>query len=196
MKRWICFIGVFALFSCGRGKFPDYNPKETNVKISVEHQYYKAKFNALNGRRSTLKRAEALLWLKLRQFYVKIIFWGFSKRRYYQFIHAGHECPDMKSDFNFDGLIDFYETVLSSGEIIISLDGNLQTGPAGSDWYPRSGNNGSYLYTRSSSLLNMLPDLGYSSVDELDLSNRVIVIYEINSGPMIPIACATISSDQ
>lgn len=195
MKWWIFFVGILALYSCGRGKFPDYEPKDEIIEISVEHQFFKANFIPLNRQESSFRKAQALLWLKLRQFYVRIVFWGKGKRRYHQFIHAGDRCPDNNSDLNKDGMINFYETIMASGEILIPLDRNLQTSRAGSDWYPFSGSNGSYLYSRSSSLLEMLPDLGYSSVQSLDLSNRVIIIYGSSAGPLIPIACAKISKE-
>lgn len=196
MKRWICFIGIFALYSCGRGKFPDYSHQEEGVEISVEHQYFKATFIPLNRQFSSLRKADALIWLKHRQFYVKINFLGVGKRRHFQFIHTGHLCPGKESDLNKDGMIDFHESIKTSGKIFIPLDGDLQTGKAGSDWYPFSGRNGNYLYTRSSSLLDMLSDLGFSSDQELILSNRVIIIYGADVGAMIPIACAKINVHQ
>lgn len=182
----------FTLFSCGQGKFPDYEPSEQRIEISNEHQYFKGNFVALNRRHSTLRRADSLLWLKLNQFYVKIVFWGRGQQRYHQFIHSGERCPDSNSDLNRDGIIDFHEALLASGEILVPLDRNLQSKKEGSEWYPISSKEGSYLYSRSSSLLKMLPDLGFSSVDSLDLSNRVIIIYSSNVRSMLPVACAEI----
>lgn len=185
----------FTLISCGEGKFPDYEPENPAIEISSEHQYFKGKFVALNRKYSTMSKGDSLLWVKLRQFYVKIVFWGRGQERYHQFIHTGDKCPDINSDLNRDGIIDFHEALLTSGEILIPLDRNIQSKTAGSEWYPISSKDGSYLYSRSSSLLKMLPDLGYSSVDSLDLSNRVIIIYSSKVRSMLPVACAEIENE-
>src|SRR5688500_12194922 len=123
MVRWIlCICFMTILLSCGKQDFPDYSNEEEVFEHEEEEATFKAHFKSIN-RTSRRIRAEGLLWIKGRQFYVKIVMRnGYPLLRYQQYIHKGSRCPDQRDDLNNDSVLDAHEVSIASGEMLVPLD--------------------------------------------------------------------------
>lgn len=133
-----------------------------------------------------------------------------------QHIHAANQCPTAAADANNDGFIDVVEGVPSYGPILVPLDGDLSSQPAGQpDGFPQGQ---TIDYTESVSLSALLADLRAPDPDpndpvaklganeELNLEGRHVVVHgvmedlpntvaSIGGLPAkvtLPVACGTI----
>lgn len=118
--------------------------------------------------------------------------------KHLQNIMTGGACPDVNSDINGDGVIDIIEAGSYFGQIFIPLDSNLSEQIAGKDYGPIANGSGRYVYRRSAALSMLLSDLtavdpdtsdGMIKLrgdDNLNLTNKVIVIHGISRTENIP----------
>ncbi len=85
---------------------------------------------------------------------------GAQGASYRQAVYWGNRCPGIESDTNKDGYLDMTEIEASLGDVIIPLDGDLDSQSAGTGSYP-SGENvrGSYFYKRTASFSRFFEDL-------------------------------------
>lgn len=85
---------------------------------------------------------------------------GAQGANYRQAIYWGNRCPGIEADRNKDGYIDMTEMEATLGDVIVPLDGDLDTQSGGTGMYP-SGNNvrGSYFYKRTASFSRFFEDL-------------------------------------
>lgn len=172
----------------------------------VSQGIYDGKFFTLNNKHNRRRlKLIALVAIRDDQFYAKVVmFRGFRKLRYQQYIHKGGRCPDQSDDLNRDGVIDFSEVIASSGDILIPLDRFIQEQEKGSEWFPVTSSDGSFYYSRSASVSKMMSDLyqrdrfsrdGMSKLqrgEELDIWRRTLVIYGAPGNPLLPVACAVL----
>ena len=193
--------------SCGKQDFPDYSNEEEIFQHEEEEATYKAQFKSLNGSSRRIS-ANGLLWIKGRQFYVKIVMnRSYPLLRYQQYIHKGPHCPDQDDDLNNDSIIDAHEVSVVSGEMLIPLDKNIRVQTDGMEWFPMSDSTGKYYYSRASSFPLMMEDLYKDDLrphdgvvkllksEDLDLERRIIVLYGTPEDPLRPVACAQITKD-
>ncbi len=89
-----------------------------------------------------------------------------------QSIHRGSRCPTLRDDINGDGYVDIREAMFVVGNIIIPLDGNIDSQREGSHLYPQgNGIAGGYFYERTASfskLFEDLRDVDPNTLDEVD----------------------------
>lgn len=193
--------------SCGKQDFPDYSDEEEVFQHEEEEATYKAQFRSLN-RTSSNMTARAHLWIKGRQFYVKVVMKaGYPLLRYQQYIHRGARCPDERDDLNNDSILDAHEASVASGEMLIPLDKNIKVQMAGMEWFPMSDSEGEFYYSRATAFPLMMEDLyqedprpgdglvKLAESEDLDLDRRTIIIYGTPEDPLRPIACAEIKMD-
>lgn len=123
-----------------------------------------------------------------------------------QNIFTSTSCPDSSADANGDGFIDVTEGVPYYGQILIPLDGNLDSQSAGAGGYPTSNNLGVFSYNGSGRLDRMIADLRLPDPDitdavaklnvgeNLNLAGRHIVIHGVPSNTNLPDTVASIGN--
>jgi hypothetical protein len=88
-----------------------------------------------------------------------------------QSVHLGTRCPDVGDDINGDGYVDLREAYFAVGQVILPLDGDLNTQAGGSGVWPQgNGVAGGYFYANTASFSMMFEDmrtLDTNSVDEV-----------------------------
>jgi hypothetical protein len=185
VRTIFCILLISLLFfsSCGKQEFPNYH--DDSILQNQENfgdQFFAGNFKPLSSKKVNVR---SLIWLKGRQLYVRIIFKGQSDVQYQQFINAEADCPASG------------ETLDDGHEMLVPLDRNLDSLQAGSGWFPSSNEEGEYYYSRSADINALVKDLRKQSVlapnENLDLSNRTIVIYGSKTNPLAPVACAEIN---
>ena len=86
--------------------------------------------------------------------------YGQRNTTFKQSIYSGTRCPTMKDDLNEDAYIDINEALVAIGQIVIPLDGNLDSQMEGAAIYPSGdADYGAFLYKSSSSFARMFADL-------------------------------------
>lgn len=85
---------------------------------------------------------------------------GAQGANYRQSVHWGNRCPGIESDTNKDGYLDMMEIESALGDVIIPLDGDLDSQSGGTGNYPSGLNaRGSYFYKRTASFSRFFEDL-------------------------------------
>ena len=98
---------------------------------------------------------------------------------YRQAVYWGNRCPGVEADTNHDGWIDMTEMESGLGDVIIPLDGDLDSQSQGTGQYPNGySNRGAYFYKRTASFSRFFEDL--KSPDE-NTHDRVMKLGE-NTG--------------
>lgn len=192
--------------SCGRQNFPDY--RDDQISYETFQGSYRAEFHSLNAKSVGLTTGHSILWARGTQFYARVNLQNHSPRvRHHQYIHQASKCPGRGADTNRDGIIDFAEVIAAAGKAIIPLDKKLSSRAEGFYYFPTSDDKGHYYYSESGHLGRMLEDLrGYPDQpnenfcrleynENLDLDNRIIMIYGNGEDDLFPIACAEINID-
>jgi hypothetical protein len=117
-----------------------------------------------------------------------------------QHIHDGFSCPQMSDDTNNDSILDDVEAGSVSGNILIPLDGDINSQDGGKDNFP---NGGSYTYNQSGSYQQMLSDLtsGTSSnpeetklpagSTEIGFEGKIVEIHGVPSDTQLPSTVTT-----
>lgn len=206
VRFFICIYFFFAFLSCGKQKFPNYEPQQIVEWEEEEEGAYRITFKALNPSLTGRIKGHAVLWKRSSQFYARVVlFKGPANSRIQQYIHMGSQCPTLKDDLNGDNTIDFSEVLFHTGKILVPLDSVLNYQQRGSDWFPTSDDDGAYYYSRSANINLMMEDLTGRDEDpsdhivklgmgeNLNLRNRTIILYGSTSDPLIPLACAEIN---
>lgn len=208
MLRWLfccCFLTLFS--SCGKQDFPDYDKEEEVPEHQEAESNYILKFKGLNNAKNRF-RANGVLWIKGRQFYIKIVTTrSFPNQRFQQYIHTGSRCPTGEDDLNRDGIIDHQEVIYASGPMLIPLDKSLKAQEWGREWFPVADKYGAFYYSRATALPFMMVDLyekdplpsddlvKLTKDEKLDPERRTVVIYGSPEDPLRPVACAEVDFD-
>ncbi len=116
-----------------------------------------------------------------------------------QTLHLGSRCPTIQDDVNGDGYIDLREAHFIVGNILIPLDGDLETQWGGNGSYPQgNGIAGGYFYERTASFSRMfedLRDIDQNTLDDLEkipydqgvsLHQKVILILGVSNSMRLP----------
>lgn len=195
------------LLSCGKQDFPDYDDEEVIFEHQEAESNYRLEFQGLNNGRNLI-RSYGVLWVKGRQFYIKIVTTrSFPYQRFQQYIHTGGRCPSAHDDLNRDGIIDHEEVLKASGHMLIPLDKSLKAQDWGREWFPVADKEGAYYYSRATALPFMMEDLyekdprphdelaKLSKNEKLDPERRTVIIYGSPQDPLRPVACAEVEFD-
>lgn len=103
-----------------------------------------------------------------------------------QHIHAGTTCPTAAQDMNNDGVVDVIEGLPMYGPILVNLDSDLSSNPAGT--FPTADASGSYSYNESASRAHLQAELQQA----LRLGDRHVVIHGIDPNVVLPSSVATL----
>lgn len=122
-----------------------------------------------------------------------------------QSIHHGSRCPTRSDDINSDGYVDQREAHFVVGNVVLPLDGDLDSQGEGSSYYPQgNGIAGGYFYERTASFSRMfedLRDIDHNTLDEVDkipydqgvsFHKKVIMIYGVGTFTHLPDSIDTI----
>jgi hypothetical protein len=99
-----------------------------------------------------------------------------------QHIHLRNKCPDQAFDTNHDEVIDEVEAFNPLGEILLSLNSNLNIHDFGRNHYPVSDAAGKYVYQQQAVLSSVQQGMTYP----FNLSNRALVVYGLPSQIELP----------
>jgi len=110
-----------------------------------------------------------------------------------QHIHAGPRCPDPSADVNGDTFLDVIEGLPDYGPILVNLDSDLSSNPAG--MFPRAEGSGfntasSYDYSATGSRTHIQDEIQTA----LKLGTRHVVIHGIDPDSALPKSVATLGS--
>ncbi len=103
-----------------------------------------------------------------------------------QHIHAGTTCPTMADDVNNDSVVDVIEGLPKYGPILVNLDSDLSSNPAGT--FPTADASGAYTYNESASRGHLQMELGQA----LRLGDRHVVIHGIDPSVVLPSSVASL----
>lgn len=120
-----------------------------------------------------------------------------------QYVHMASRCPSLdRDDLNEDGFIDFSEAQAASGKMLMAIDSDLKN--LSEEDFPMSDTAGGYFYDESSTtqdLLNALREplenpesslfARLEEDEELELNQRVIIIYGVGADVELPETIAT-----
>lgn len=85
---------------------------------------------------------------------------GAQGASYRQAVYWGNRCPGIEADRNKDGYLDMTEIESTLGDVIVPLDGDLDSQSGGTGNYPSGVNaRGSYFYKRTASFSRFFEDL-------------------------------------
>lgn len=160
---------------------------------------YLARFQTLNTHINGTVAGSATLYFdgdKIKSF-VRF-FAGFPETWHMQNVYLGSRCPTMEDDLNLDGFIDINEAYISSGKIIIPLDGDINSQAGGLNTYPVSNIYGSYFYEKEAWKSNFNNDLKNADPnpndnivklgrnEKLNLQEKVVIIQGVASNLTFP----------
>jgi hypothetical protein len=85
---------------------------------------------------------------------------GASGALYRQAVYWGNRCPGIEADQNKDGFLDMTEMEATLGDVIVPLDGDIDTQSDGTGMYPSGAiKRGSYFYKKTASFSRFFEDL-------------------------------------
>lgn len=209
LNKFLSFLltlSVFVLaYSCGEDNSYEYDSTPQEEQIP-EQGVHRATLIPINTNVSFDAFGEALITIAGDQITVKIDAFGTSaSTTHIQNIFIGPSCPTSSADVNGDFIVDVLEATATSGQILIPLDGDLESQISGNTTYPTSDAAGYYTYNTTGSFTKMLEDLRVPDEDlsdpyvklvsgeSLSLTGRVLVIHGVPDSTLLPDSVATIS---
>lgn len=178
-----------------RAKNPVKQPQE---ELGITGRYV-AKFKSLNSSVAGVTYAEGKIQVMGDQITVAMdVKDSPANTVHSQMIYAATECPSEAHDTNNDGFIDPIEASKVLGQILIPLDGDLNTQADGIQEFPTSNFMGKYTYYKEGVLSSLVADLQAPDMDtkdeltklepteDLKLEGKVIVIQGVSSDIYIP----------
>lgn len=132
-------------------------------------EIYLAQFKTLNSQvNGTLGGSVSIYKKDDKLFAFSRLFAGSPEMWHMQNIYTGSRCPEMTDDLNFDGFIDINEAAKIVKNIIIPLDGDINSQLAGHNIFPLADIYGSYFYEKEGRYSTMLKDLKAEDSDPTD----------------------------
>jgi hypothetical protein len=201
----ICLI----LLGCNVQKFDNKAKKVTQRNInpidgSNIEGHYQAKFITLNPQINGTIPGSANFYRKNNQLYAYVrLFGGGVNAWHIQNVYTGTRCPNSADDINGDGFIDIEEAEKVLGDIIIPLDGNIESQRLGAKRFPYADLSGSYAYERVTSFskfmndLNLMDDNLEDNIVKIrsdigfDFKNLTVLILGIEKDKELPETIAT-----
>ncbi len=200
---------LFLIVACGK---PDASKKieaEEIVKIdgSNVQGVYQTTLNAMNMNTTIGNVGSAGVHRSYDSFKAFVKIYIGEKGVYHrQAIYLGARCPTVNDDINGDGYIDLREAHFVTGNVIIPLDGDLDTQSQGSGWYPQgNGIAGGYFYERSASFSRLFEDLRDTDPNSADaieklpydqgvsLHRKVVMVLGVSTSTRLPDSVDTMS---
>lgn len=117
-----------------------------------------------------------------------------------QNVYIGESCPTELNDLNKDGIIDIMEAHSAAGDIVIPLDGDINTQYSLLGMYPLADAWGAYVYSLTASFEKFIYDLQDDDevttdeiikVSPLRLTGRVVMVHGIADDLLLPDSVAT-----
>lgn len=207
--------------SSGRGSAPNVSSETSNLEEDM-YGIYQAVLSPLNSQVAGEINGSATLVREMNDFIAHVRFVGGpTKTLHPQSVHVGTRCPTIEDDLNHDGFIDAEEGAKVYKEVIIPLDGDLNSQWMGGGTYPLSDDFGNYSYSQTGSYDKMIQDLQEEDINPADdlvkigpdksmrALGKVVVIFAVpqttslpetvkgrgrlNPQEALPIACGVIS---
>jgi hypothetical protein len=121
---------------------------------------FMAKLKTLNPETNGILVGSTTIYVKDDQLlsYVRL-FAGAPKAWHMQNVYLGNRCPTIDDDLNKDGFIDIAEGNNVWGNVLIPLDGNLNSQASGLNTFPVADDYGAYFYEKEASFSSFLKDL-------------------------------------
>ncbi len=184
---------ILTLAACGKDSSK--SSSQTQAELVQEEQgIYRAVLATLNpGVNQNKSFGTAAITVAGDEFKVKINMINTPGNvTHLQEVRTGKRCPEAQDDANKDGFIDHLEGSKAFGNMLIPLDGDLNSQIAENKKLPQSNSTGSYSYSETASLSRLLADLKQFSDLELNLSGRHFVVYSIPASVKLPATVAAI----
>jgi hypothetical protein len=183
------------LSACGKG----FEEEETLSFETIPSGLYTVNFYPLNQRVGPYLGLGKISHLD-NQFWTQIKIYGpSSSTMHMQLLHQKADCPDLSHDLNHDGYLDMTEVFAEAGKILIPLDGNLSSQLKGFTKFPfMKKKRNFYFYSNAADGRMLLRDLRsvedvsslhlvkLGALEEINLSQRVIIIYGIPDAHALP----------
>jgi hypothetical protein len=202
MRYLPLLLFALLLFSCGKQETSEKPREEEVIKIDGSNiqGVYETPLAALNINTTLGIIGSAGLHRSSDIFkaFVKIYI-GEKGVTHRQTIHLGSRCPTIDDDINGDGYIDYREAHFVVGNVIMPLDGDLDSQWGGMNSYPiGNGIAGGYFYERTASFTRMFEDLrdvDNNTLDEVDkipydeglsFHKKVILIEGVSTAIRLP----------
>lgn len=193
-----CIMTAFSSCNDHRVKSGSGHKVETIEELTVDGTY-DVKFLPLNSSVSGFTNAKGRIHIIADQVTVAInVKDSPAMTTHSQYIYNATECPTDMDDLNHDGFIDPQEVSKVLNEVLIPLDGNLNSQEEGFGEYPLANAIGDYKYFQEGYLSHLiddlhLPDLNLkdgitklSPEQSLKLDGKVIVIEGISEDIYLP----------
>lgn len=208
MRYLPVFLFALLLFSCGKKDTGDKSREEEVILIDGSNiqGVYQTPLGALNINTTlgTIGSAGLHRSSDIFKAFVKIYI-GEKGVIHRQTIHHGSRCPTIQDDINGDGYIDYREAHFVVGNVIMPLDGDLDSQWGGIGSYPAgNGMAGGYFYERTASFSRMFEDLrdvDQNTLDEMDklpynqgltFHKKVVLIQGVSSYMNLPESVNTV----
>lgn len=177
--RYTSLMVILFIISCGKEDsssppLPSKVQRESDpIKIEkvIDGQYL-AKMLPINSHLSTNITGSMTISIDKNEFIGDVRFFGNEQTTaniiLEQTIHLGERCPNLNDDQNGDGVLDEQETIAVIGEVLIPLDGDLNSQWLGANSYPLSDSFGSYYYNQVAAWDKTLDDLWDQDINDQD----------------------------
>lgn len=207
MRYLTLLLFALLLFSCGKKDTGEKTEEEEVIKIDGSNiqGVYQTTLEAMNVNTTlgTIGSAGLHRSSDIFKAFVKVYI-GEKGVIHRQTIHRGSRCPTMNDDINGDGYIDYREAHFVVGNVILPLDGDLDSQWEGSGFYPvGNGLAGGYFYERTASFSRFfedIRDIDQNSLDEVDkipynhglsFHKKVVLIQGVGSFTYLPASVDT-----
>lgn len=184
------FLIILSLLtSCGKSSDPTSNRSEEQIDHSVIQQKAEGSYRALlrpfnNHLNGFLPSGIAEIEVRGDQITVKTLLDDDARVVHMQSIHIGHRCPiTARDDKNGDSYVDIKEMEAITGEVLIPLDGNLNSAEEGAGQYPMGRG---FTYIKTASLSKLAGDVKSRTGQNLNLEGRVVVIHGVDPRTKLP----------
>jgi hypothetical protein len=218
--KYISLLVTLFFISCGNGGNTSSSPTAKKIQkeadpIKIENVIdgqYLAKMLPINSHLSGNISGSMTVSIDKNELVGDVLFFGnelsTANIALEQTIHAGERCPNLNDDQNEDGILDEAETIAVIGQILIPLDGDLNSQWLGANSYPLSDSFGSYYYNQVASWDKTLDDLWDEDINDQDqllkipartlpeFEGRIAMIRGISSKINLPETASKLSSKE
>ena len=177
--------GMNEFSTLNRNMAPQYAPEDGFPIPEEDTQtagHFKAGLSTLNGHvEGNRTVGDAKFSIREGKLFVEVSVHGSPVDiTHIQHLHSGSKCPDSEADANDDGFIDIQEGMSSFGQDLLKLDSDLTNQLDGTDTFPTADGMGSYLYSQSAELDEVLTE------GQLELEGKTIVVHGISEDINLP----------
>jgi hypothetical protein len=190
-KIYFPIFTVLSLIISSCGKYNKSSQKNTSQEFEEQQSQglYKAILRPLNNHLSgLLPTGKAIVEIDKQQIQISTYLDDDAKVLHRQSIQDGTRCPSLNDDLNQDGILDFEEAKAIAGEVLIHLDGSLDGSLEGDGLYPWGSG---FTYKKSANLSVIENEIRLRTKKNLDLAERVVMIYGVSKNTPLPETVAT-----